>query len=155
MSIQTRQSYLFTKEGYDALKGELEKLIARRPQVVINLTNAREQGDLSENAGYHAAKEELGQIDSRVKEIKYLLRVGKIQESAQIEQISFGNTVTVHNGDEELTFTVVEELEADPANAKISTSSPIGKELLGKQVGAEFEVDAPSGKIKLRVIKIS
>ena len=117
MSIQTRQSYLFTKEGYDALKGELEKLIARRPQVVINLTNAREQGDLSENAGYHAAKEELGQIDSRVKEIKYLLRVGKIQESAQIEQISFGNTVTVHNGDEELTFTVVEELEADPANA--------------------------------------
>ena len=155
MSIQTRQSYLFTKEGYDALKGELEKLIARRPQVVINLTNAREQGDLSENAGYHAAKEELGQIDSRVKEIKYLLRVGKIQESAQIEQISVGNTVTVHNGDEELTFTVVEELEADPANAKISTSSPIGKELLGKQVGAEFEVDAPSGKIKLRVIKIS
>src|SRR3990167_10342277 len=149
------QSFLFTKEGFAALEEELDKLTKRRPQVVINLTNAREQGDLSENAGYHAAKEELGQIDSRAKEIKYLLRVGKIQESAQIEQISFGNTVTVHNGDEELTFTVVEEFEADPANAKISTSSPIGKELLGKQVGAEFEVDAPSGKIKLRVIKIS
>src|SRR3989304_7933683 len=139
------KSYLFTKEGYGGLKDELEKLIARRPQVVVNLTNAREQGDLSENAGYHAAKEELGQIDSRVKEIKYLLRVGRIQESDQVEQISFGNTVTVHNGQEELTFTVVEELEADPANAKISTSSPIGKELMGKKVGDEFEIDTPSG----------
>ena len=149
------KSYLFTKEGFASLEEELDKLIKRRPQVVINLTNAREQGDLSENAGYHAAKEELGQIDSRVKVIKYLLRAGKIQESAQIEQISFGNTVTVHNGEKELTFTVVEELEADPANAKISTSSPIGKELMGKKVGDEFEVDAPSGKIKLKVINIS
>lgn len=149
------QSYLFTKEGFAALEKELDKLTKRRPQVVINLTNAREQGDLSENAGYHAAKEELGQIDSRVKEIKYLLRVGKIQESVQIEQISFGNTVRVHNGQEELTFTVVEEFEADPANAKISTSSPIGKKLLGKKLGDEFEVDAPSGKIRLKIIKIS
>ena len=98
------KKYQFTKEGFGALEEELDKLTKRRPQVVINLTNAREQGDLSENAGYHAAKEELGRIDSRVKEIKYLLRVGKIQESAQIEQISFGNTVTVHNGDEKLTF---------------------------------------------------
>ncbi|KKR85993.1 MAG: Transcription elongation factor GreA, partial [Candidatus Curtissbacteria bacterium GW2011_GWA1_41_11] len=78
--------YLFTKEGFASLQGELDKLAKRRPQVVINLSNAREQGDLSENAGYHAAKEELGQIDSRVKEIKYLLRVGKIQVSDQVEQ---------------------------------------------------------------------
>src|SRR3989338_5029193 len=149
------KSYLFTKEGYGGLKDELEKLIARRPQVVVNLTNAREQGDLSENAGYHAAKEELGQIDSRVKEIKYLLRVGKIQESAQIEQIGFGNTVTVHNGDEELTFTVVEELEADPANAKISTSSPIGSSLINKKMGERVEVETPNGKIVLKILKIS
>jgi len=149
------QTFLFTKEGFDALKEELEKLIARRPQVVINLTNAREQGDLSENAGYHAAKEELGQIDSRVKVIKYLLRAGKIQESAQIEQISFGNTVTVHNGEEELTFTVVEELEADPVNAKISTSSPIGKALINKKVGESVEVEIPSGKTTLKILKIS
>src|SRR3990172_12843695 len=149
------KAYLFTKEGFDALKEELEKLIARRPQVVINLTNAREQGDLSENAGYHAAKEELGQIDSRVKEIKYLLRAGKIQESAQIEQISFGNTVTVHNGEEELTFTVVEELEADPVNAKISTSSPIGKALINRKMGESVEVETPNGRIILKILKIS
>ena len=149
------KSYLFTKEGFAALEEELDKLIKRRPQVVINLTNAREQGDLSENAGYHAAKEELGQIDSRVKEIKYLLRAGKIQESAQIEQISFGNTVTVHNGEEELTFTVVEELEADPANAKISTSSPIGSALINKKMGERVEVETPNGKIVLEILKIS
>ena len=149
------QTFLFTKEGFDALKEELEKLIARRPQVVIHLTSAREQGDLSENAGYHAAKEELGQIDSRVKVIKYLLRAGKIQESAQIEQISFGNTVTLHNGEEELTFTVVEELEADPVNAKISTSSPIGKALINKKVGESVEVEIPSGKTTLKILKIS
>jgi len=149
------KSYLFTKEGFGALEEELDKLIKRRPQVVINLTNAREQGDLSENAGYHAAKEELGQIDSRVKEIKYLLRVGKIQESAQIEQISFGNTVTVHNGEEELTFTVVEGFEADPTNAKISTSSPIGKALINKKMGESVEVETPNGKIVLKILKIS
>jgi len=149
------KKYLFTKEGFASLEEELDKLIKRRPQVVINLTNAREQGDLSENAGYHAAKEELGQIDSRVKVIKYLLRAGKIQESAQIEQISFGNTVTVHNGEEELTFTVVEELEADPVNAKISTSSPIGKALINKKVGESVEVEIPSGKTTLKILKIS
>lgn len=149
------EKYQFTKEGYAALKEELDKLTKRRPQVVINLTNAREQGDLSENAGYHAAKEELGQIDSRMKEIKYLLRTGKIQESDQVEQISFGNTVTVHNGKEELTFTVVEEFEADPANAKISTSSPIGKALINKKTGESVEVETPNGKINLKILNIS
>lgn len=155
MSIQAKQSYLFTKEGFAALEEELDKLTKHRPQVVINLSNAREQGDLSENAGYHAAKEELSQIDSRVKEIKYLLRVGKIQESAQIEQISFGNTVTVHNGEKKLTFMVVEEFEADPANAKISTSSPIGKALIDKKLGDSVEVEIPNGKISLKILKIS
>ena len=149
------KSYLFTEEGFRALEEELDKLIKRRPQVVVNLTNAREQGDLSENAGYHAAKEELGQIDSRVKVIKYLLRVGKIQVSDQVEQISFGNTVTVHNGEEELKFTVVEELEADPANGKISTSSPIGKALINKKMGESVEVETPNGKISLKILKIS
>lgn len=149
------KSYLFTKEGFDTLKKELEKLTARRPQVVINLTNAREQGDLSENAGYHAAKEELGQIDNRIKEIKYLLRVGKIQESDQVEQISFGNTVTVHNGEEELTFTIVEELEADPVKGRISTSSPIGKALINKKMGETVEVETPNGKIILKILDIS
>src|SRR3989344_2541343 len=155
MNSNQKQTFQFTKEGYENLQNELGKLTARRPQVVINLTNAREQGDLSENAGYHAAKEELGKIDSRVKEIKYLLRVGKIQESAQIEQVSFGNTVTVHNGDEELTFTVVEELEADPANAKISTSSPIGRALINKKMGESVEVETPNGRIILKILKIS
>ena len=149
------KSYLFTKEGFASLEKELDKLTKRRPQVVINLSNAREQGDLSENAGYHAAKEELGQIDSRVKEIKYLLRVGRIQESDQVEQISFGNTVTVHNGQEELTFTVVEEFEADPVKGRISTSSPIGKALINKKMGESVEVETPNGKITLKILNIS
>lgn len=149
------KQYLFTKEGFEALKEELDLITKRRPQVVVNLTNAQEQGDLSENAGYHAAKEELGQIDSRIKEIKYLLRVGRVQESAQVEQITFGNTVTVDSGGEELTFTVVEELETDPANGKISTSSPIGNALINKKMGESVEVKTPNGKIILKILKIS
>src|SRR3989344_720227 len=145
----------FTKEGYENLKKELENLLTRRPQVVVNLTNAREQGDLSENAGYHAAKEELGQIDSRVKEIKYLLRVGKVVKSTNGQIVSFGSKVTLESNGESQQFQIVEELEADPLKGKISTGSPIGKALLGRSLREKFEVVTPAGKISFKIIKIT
>src|SRR3989344_3933310 len=153
--MQDAQSFKFTKEGFENLKKELENLLARRPQVVINLTNAREQGDLSENAGYHAAKEELGKIDSRSKELKYLLRLGEVVKSQDSASVTFGNTVTLNNGEKDLTFTIVEQLEANPASGKISTDSPIGKSVLGKNLGDIVEVSTPTGIIKLKVVKIA
>ena len=155
MNSNQKQTFQFTKEGYENLQNELGKLTARRPQVVINLTNAREQGDLSENAGYHAAKEELGKIDSRIKELKYLLRLGEVVKSQGSTSVTFGNTVTLNNGEKDLTFTIVEQLEANPASGKISTDSPIGKSVLGKHLGDVVEVSTPTGIIKLKVVKIA
>jgi len=90
-----KQRFQFTHEGFENLRKEYNHLLKRRPQVVINLSNAREQGDLSENAGFHAAKEELSQIDSRIRELKYLLRVGKVVDKAEGEKVIFGSRLIV------------------------------------------------------------
>lgn len=150
-----KQNFQFTKEGYQNLKDELATLIARRPQVLTNLVNAREQGDLSENAGYHAAKEELGKIDSRTKEIKYLLRIGKVVESADPGIITFGSKVTLEVNGKTQRFQIVEELEADPANGKISTNSPIGKALIGKKTGEQIDIETEAGKTTYEIKEIS
>lgn len=155
MTHPADQSFQFTKEGFDALKAELAKLIARRPTVLTNLVNAREQGDLSENAGYHAAKEELGQIDSRVKEIKYLLRVGKVVEDAGGKTVSFGSKVTLQIGEQKMQFQIVEQLEADPAKGKISTNSPIGAALIGKSAGEEITVETEAGRTNYKILEIT
>lgn len=149
------KQYQFTQEGFDKLKKELEAIQNRRPQVVINLSNAREQGDLSENAGYHAAKDELSQIDSRIKELKYLLRIGRVVESQNKEVVEFGSSVVISAGNQEMEFTIVEEMEAEPKKGKISTSSPIGKALLGKKVGDQVEIETPSGKFSYIIKNIN
>ena len=95
MHFMQKIMYQFTKEGYEQLHKEKQKLQERRPQVVINLSSAREQGDLSENAGYHAAKDELSQIDSRVRELNVLLRLGEVVEAQQDTHVGFGSLVKV------------------------------------------------------------
>lgn len=150
-----KKTYQFTKKGVENLNDELEKLISRRPQVVINLSNAREQGDLSENAGYHAAKDELAQIDSRVRVIKYLLRLGKVVENTKSETVSFGSKVIVEVNGQNIEFQIVEELEADPAKGMISTSSAIGSAILGKKVGDTAEAETPGGEIKIKILNLS
>jgi len=149
-----QKQYQFTKEGFASLEEELDKLIKRRPQVVINLTNAREQGDLSENAGYHAAKDRLGQIDSRIRELKLLLRIGKIVEAEGQDVVGFGSRIIVDDGDEQKEFTIVSAMEADPMLGKVSDSSPIGGALIGKKVGESVEIEVPSGKIRYKILEI-
>jgi len=147
-------NFRFTKEGYENLKEELNRLIKRRPTVVVNLSNAREQGDLSENAGYHAARDELSQIDSRTRELKYLLRVGKVIDKENSETISFGSKVTVDVNGQKLEFQIVEELEADPKKGKISTSSPIGAALINRKVGEEISIEIPNGNVIYKILEI-
>jgi len=152
--MQNRPVYEMTAQGFQDLKAEKEKLTKRRPQVVINLSNAREQGDLSENAGYHAAKEELGWIDSRLREISHMIKFSKISTGSTTGQISLGNTVTIKNAQLENTFTIVSAMEADPAKSKISDSSPIGAALIGKKIGQEVTIDMPVGKITYKILEI-
>jgi len=143
-----------TREGFEKLQKELEKLRAKRPGVVTRLTAAREQGDLSENAGYHAAKEELGYVDSRVNEIKFLLRFGDMVEAKGAEAVQIGNTIVVENGEGKKEFRLVGNLEADPAHGKLSEASPIGAALVGKKAGDMVKIEVPDGEISFKILEI-
>ncbi len=136
------------------MREELETLTLRRPGVLTRLVAAREQGDLSENAGYHAAKEELGKIDSRMRELKLMMRLGDVVQAKEINTVGFGNIVIVNNGLENLEFTIVSAQEANPAVGKVSDNSPIGAALLGKKVGDNVSVYSPSGKADYKIVEI-
>ena len=149
-----KQRFQFTHEGFENLRKEYNHLLKRRPQVVINLSNAREQGDLSENAGFHAAKEELSQIDSRIRELKYLLRVGKVVDKAEGEKVIFGSRLIVEVNGESFEYQIVEEMEANPKVGKISTNSLIGSSLINRKAGEEIAIKIPAGEVIYKIIKI-
>lgn len=150
-----------TKDGLAELKSEFEQLTTvRRPEVVNRVSDARNMGDLSENAEYTAAREELSFIDGRIDELEDLLKqVILIEDSkavtSQGTMIQLGSKVTVKvNGKQEI-YMVVGEWEADPTEKKISHESPLGKALLGKGVGEKVEVEAPAGKILYTITAIN
>ncbi len=143
-----------TKEGFDNLKDELANLITRRPDVLKRMVEAREQGDLSENAGYHAAREELGYIDSRTRQVKAMLRLADVVDGDGGGTVSFGDTVVADVDGSKMEFKIVSDLEADPAERKMSDKSPIGSALLGKAVGETAVVEIPDGRMKLKVLEI-
>lgn len=147
-----------TKDGLEELKAEFEEISKKkRPEVVLRLAAAREQGDLSENAEYSAARDELSFIDGRIDELEELLRqVELIEEPKKGSKtvVSLGATVTVNMGKKQEDFTVVGEWEADPAVKKISDQSPLGKALMGKAIGEKVEVQAPAGKILYTIISV-
>lgn len=147
-----------TKKGFEDLQNEYKDMIEKkRPEVVERLSAAREMGDLSENAEYTAAREELSFIDGRIEELENLLKQAKLINDGQhqVASVDVGSQVSVKIKDREEVFTVVGEWEADPAEKKISHESPLGKALLGKSVGEEIEVDAPAGKMKYTIVSIS
>ncbi len=156
--MQNKKIYL-TPEGLTDLKKEYSELKdTKRPQVVQRVSEAREMGDLSENAEYAAAREELSFIDGRIEELEEILKqVAIITDDAAKDgknNIKLGSKVTVKHGKTQTVYTVVGEWEADPAEKKISHESPLGKALLGKNVGEIVEVAAPMGKIEYTIIDI-
>ncbi len=144
-----------TTAGFEKLKEEQRMLTEKRPGVVKRLTTAREQGDLSENAGYHAAREELGYVDSRLRTLKLLIRSADVVEATSSEFVTFGCTVTVDDGESTRNFIIVSGLEADPMQGKMSDSSPIGSALIGKKVGNNVEIMVPDGKVSYKILKIA
>lgn len=145
-----------TKDGHQELVEELEQLQkVKRPAAVVRVQTAREFGDLSENAEYHAAREELNFIDGRIDELEDILSRSKVVVVKKTNSIvGIGCKVTVGLNGSTHIFHVVGEWEANPAEKKISHDSPLGKALLGKKVGDKIEVEAPAGIITYTIKKI-
>ncbi|WP_026180462.1 transcription elongation factor GreA [Henriciella marina] len=139
-----------TAEGHAALDAELKHLKSvERPAVIQAISEAREHGDLSENAEYHAAKEKQSFIEGRVAELEDKLARAEVIDVTKLkgEKVVFGATVTLTDTDTEkqVTYRIVGEDEADIAKGKVSVGSPIARALIGKTIGDEAEVAAPGG----------
>lgn len=146
-----------TAEGHAALDAELKHLKSvERPAIIQAISVAREHGDLSENAEYHAAKEKQSFIEGRISELEDKLSRAEVIDTERVkgDKIVFGATVTVIDVDteEEFTYRIVGEDEANISDGKISNTSPMARALIGKRVGDEAEVSAPGGA---RVYEIS
>ncbi|WP_322792350.1 transcription elongation factor GreA [Bellilinea sp.] len=150
-------SYL-TQEGLIRLQQELEYLKGpAREQLAKRLRSAIEQGDLSENADYSAAKEEQGFLEGRIRELEQLLSNVIIIDHVEknLNEIGIGDYVTIQEENfEPERYHLVGPKEADPSNGKISHESPIGKALIGHKVGDVVVVDTPNGEIRLKILKI-
>ncbi len=149
-----------TIQGADALREELVYLKqTRRPEIVQSIAEAREHGDLKENAEYHAAREEQGFCEGRIQEIEGKLGNAQIIDITKIpnnNKVIFGVTVTILNidTDEEVTYQIVGDDEADIKNNRISVNSPIARALIGKSVDSEVEVTTPGGKVEFEIISV-
>lgn len=146
-----------TALGLAELKEEFRKLAEdKRPLIVERLSEARKMGDLSENSEYINAKEELEFTDGRLAELGDVIdRASVIEEGANgSSEVRLGCSVTVEAPGGASTFRIVGEWEADPKEKKISHKSPLGKALLGKKVGEEFEFEAPAGKNLFKVVSV-
>lgn len=149
-----KKEFQLTKEGVAELQAELAGLKTKLVDVIDAIKTARDQGDLSENAEYHAAKEDQERVDARMSEINHILANAEVVKRSSTGTIGIGNSVEVKLGRKTVTYHIVDSVEADPLEAKISDESPIGKVLLGKKVGDTVEVDLPAGKTKLEVLTI-
>lgn len=150
-------SYL-TAEGAARLREELEYLKGpAREQLSIRLRAAIQQGDLSENADYSAAKEEQGFLEGRIQELEHLLRnvvlIEDIKQDTTVVNIGTKVTVQEEESDPE-TYQVVGPKEADPRKGRISNESPIGRALIGSRLGETIQVDTPGGSIRLKILSI-
>lgn len=155
-----QKEFFLTSEGYLELETELNTLKTDKREEVLNtLKEARALGDLSENAEYTAAREEQGKLESRIKEIEYILEHAVIIEDQGTEEgvVSIGSTVSLqYDGDDEIEeYRIVGSQEADPFNNKISNESPIASAILNKKVGSVVEVSSPDGQYKVKIVKVA
>lgn len=147
-----------TRAGFDALDGELKTLKSvERPMVIKAIAEAREHGDLSENAEYHAAREKQSFVEGRIKEIESILGLAEVIDPSRLSgSIKFGATVTIvdEDTDEERTYQIVGETEADLERGLLNLKSPIARALIGKDEGDSVEVRTPGGVRSYEIIKV-
>ncbi|RJR28252.1 transcription elongation factor GreA [candidate division WWE3 bacterium] len=150
-----KDSLYVTREGLEKLRDELKELVEiKRPEVAKRIQNAREMGDISENAEYDAARQEQSYIEGRIAELEEVIKNSKIYEPTKGDGVAIGSKVTVHIDGEEETFHIVGAPEANPLEKKISHESPLGVALFGKKVGEKIEVEAPMGKLTYTILNI-
>lgn len=148
-----------TKAGFDNLQDQVDSLREQIPEIQKAISEAREKGDLKENAEYHAARESLGMLEAKIADLEGRLSQATIMNTGSMnsDEILFGAKVKVLDMtyDDEEEYVLVGEGEADPMNNKILTTSPMGQSMLNKKVGERFIVDAPAGKMEYEVLEIS
>ncbi len=149
-----------TQEGYDKKMAELARLEnVERPEVINAIREARDKGDLSENAEYDAAKERQGLLEAKIAELKNLVAGARIIDESKIstDEVQLLNRVTIKNvaNGMKMTYTIVTETEANLREGKISITTPIAKGLLGHKVGEVVDVQAPAGKMQFEILDIA
>ena len=147
-----------TRAGYDVLDGELKMLkTVERPSVIKAIAEAREHGDLSENAEYHAAREKQSFVEGRIKELESILGLAEVIDTARLSgSIKFGATVTIidEDSDEQRTYQIVGEAEADLERGLLNIRSPLARALIGKDEGDSVEVVTPGGGKAYEIISV-
>lgn len=150
-----KKTYQLTNEGRSELESELEKLKGRRGDIADKIAEARDYGDLSENAEYDAAREEQGLVESRISEIEDILMNTEIIRASSKDKVGLGNIVELKMDKKTVTYTVVGPVEANPLEGRISNKSPIGSALFGKKVGDKVEITTPKGVMSYTIVSIS
>ena len=150
---------LLTYQGLQKLESELQDLkVVKRKEIAQKIKEAREQGDLSENAEYDAAKDEQRDIEARIEELEKILKNAEVvvEDEVNLDKISIGCIVTVYDEEfeEEIEFKIVGSTEANSLQGKISNESPVGRALLGHEVGDSVKVETQAGELEYKVLKI-
>lgn len=150
-----KKMYQITEAGRAELEAELEELKSRRGEIADKIAEARNYGDLSENADYDTAREDQALVETRVAEIEDILANAQIIKASSSSRINVGSTVELKSNGKTVTYTLVGPVEADPLEGKISNESPIGEALMGKKVGETATITTPKGSMTYEVVKVS
>ena len=150
-----KKLYQITDEGKTELEAELQELKGRRGAIADKIAEARDFGDLSENAEYDSAREEQGLVESRIAEIEDILLNAELIRGGKTSKVSLGSKVELKTGKKTVAYTVVGPVEADPLEGKISNESPIGGALMGKKVGETATITTPKGSTTYEIVSIS
>lgn len=149
-----KKLFQITDDGKKELESELAELKGRRGSIADKIAEARDYGDLSENAEYDAAREEQGLVESRIAEIEDILLNAEIITASRSSSVKLGSKVELKTGKKTVVYHVVGPVEADPMEGKISNESPIGVALMGKKIGDTAIIKTPKGEIKYEVVKV-
>lgn len=149
-----KKAYQITEDGRKELERELGELKGRRGEIADKIAEARDYGDLSENAEYDSAREEQGLVETRIAEIEDILMNAEIIKARKSSKVHVGSTVEVKNG-KTFTYKIVGPVEADPMNGKISNESPLGVVLMEKSVGDKATITTPKGNTTYTIVSIS
>lgn len=150
-----KKTYQITSAGRKELEAELDVLKARRGEIADKIADARDYGDLSENAEYDSAREEQGIVETRIAEIEDILMNAEDIKSSKKGAVSLGSVVTLKSGKKEVVYTVVGSVEANPMDGKISNESPIGSALMGKKIDEAVTIATPKGDVVYQIVAVA